>query len=61
MNKLQGKTALITGASRGIGPYIARALTREGALVIGIARNEQKLQNIKKYPNRSNSHEMPSV
>ena len=41
MNKLQGKTALMTGASRGIGPYIARALTREGALVIGIARNEQ--------------------
>ena len=49
MNKLQGKTALITGASRGIGPYIARALSREGALVIGIARNEEKLQNIQKY------------
>ena len=37
MNVLQGKTALITGASRGIGSYIARALSREGALVIGIA------------------------
>jgi len=46
MNILQGKIALITGTSRGIGPYIARALSREGALVIGISRNEEKLQNI---------------
>ena len=45
MNILQGKIALITGTSRGIGPYIARALSREGALVIGISRNEEKLQN----------------
>ncbi|MEU1289220.1 SDR family NAD(P)-dependent oxidoreductase [Kitasatospora sp. NPDC005856] len=36
--KLTGKTALITGASRGIGLAIARALSAEGVRVIGAAR-----------------------
>ena len=49
MNILEGKIALITGASRGIGSYIARALSREGALVIGIARNKEKLINLQKH------------
>ena len=34
MGKLEGKTVLITGASRGIGLAIARALDREGAKLI---------------------------
>ncbi|WP_329741726.1 glucose 1-dehydrogenase [Dyella sp. A6] len=33
MNKLQGKTALVTGASKGIGAAIARALAAEGAAI----------------------------
>jgi len=33
MNKLQGKTALVTGASKGIGAAIAKALAAEGAAV----------------------------
>ncbi|MEV0529991.1 SDR family oxidoreductase [Streptomyces sp. NPDC050439] len=33
MGRLTGKTALVTGASRGIGRGIARRLAREGALV----------------------------
>ena len=48
MKILKGKTALVTGASRGIGPYIARALSGEGASVIGIARNKEKLKDIEK-------------
>lgn len=35
---LQGKTAVVTGASRGIGLAVVRALTAEGARVVGAAR-----------------------
>jgi 3-hydroxy acid dehydrogenase / malonic semialdehyde reductase len=35
---LEGKTAIVTGASSGIGAAIAKALMREGALVVGGAR-----------------------
>jgi NAD(P)-dependent dehydrogenase (short-subunit alcohol dehydrogenase family) len=37
---LRGKTALVTGTSRGIGPAIARALAKEGARVLCHARVE---------------------
>ena len=36
--QLTGKLALVTGASRGIGLAAARALTEEGATVVGAAR-----------------------
>ena len=41
---LSGQTAIVTGASRGIGKSIALALGKAGAKVACIARNEEKLK-----------------
>jgi NADP-dependent 3-hydroxy acid dehydrogenase YdfG len=41
---LEGKTAIVTGASSGIGAAIARALAREGARVAGGARRLDRLE-----------------
>ena len=41
MGTLQGKTAIVTGASRGIGKVIATAYAREGARVVVAARTEE--------------------
>jgi NAD(P)-dependent dehydrogenase (short-subunit alcohol dehydrogenase family) len=43
MGKLDGKTVLITGASRGIGRAISEAFDREGARLILVARNRKPL------------------
>ena len=40
--KLEGKVAIVTGASRGIGKAIALALAREGADVVVAARTEEE-------------------
>ncbi|MCH8103515.1 MAG: SDR family oxidoreductase [Chloroflexi bacterium] len=39
--RLQGKIAIITGASRGLGQYCAVQYAREGAIVVVAARTEQ--------------------
>ena len=41
---LQGKHAIVTGGSRGIGKAIARELAREGADVAIVARNKADLE-----------------
>ena len=44
MSSLGGKTAVVTGASRGIGAGIAEALGSHGVRVALVARNEAKLK-----------------
>jgi 3-oxoacyl-[acyl-carrier protein] reductase len=43
---LAGKVSLVTGASRGIGRAVARALAAEGALVVVGARDEGRLSEV---------------
>jgi NAD(P)-dependent dehydrogenase (short-subunit alcohol dehydrogenase family) len=42
--KLQGRVAIITGASSGVGYETARLLAREGAVVVASARRRDKLE-----------------
>lgn len=46
MQMLQGKTAIITGASAGIGEAIAGKFARQGANVVLIARNRGPLEKV---------------
>ncbi len=44
--KLDGKIALVTGASRGIGYAVSLAFAREGAHVVAVARTEGGLEEL---------------
>ncbi len=53
MGRLEGKTAVVTGGSRGLGKAIVKALAGEGAKVWAVARNEANLAKLR--------DEMPDV
>lgn len=44
--RLQGRTALITGASSGLGKHFAEVLSREGASVVVAARRKDRLDRL---------------
>ncbi|MDI9631986.1 MAG: SDR family NAD(P)-dependent oxidoreductase, partial [Acidobacteriota bacterium] len=46
MLRLDGRTALVTGASQGIGEEIARTLSAQGARVVLAARGIERLERI---------------
>jgi NADP-dependent 3-hydroxy acid dehydrogenase YdfG len=43
---LEGKTAIVTGVTSGIGEAVADRLLRAGARVVGVARNAEKLTTL---------------
>lgn len=47
MTTLRGKTVLLTGASRGIGRVIARAVAAEAATVVCVARSQRGLDDLR--------------
>ena len=53
---IEGKTALITGASRGIGEAICQELSREGANIIAVSRSANSLEDMIDRLPKKNKH-----
>jgi NAD(P)-dependent dehydrogenase (short-subunit alcohol dehydrogenase family) len=61
MFPLKGKTALITGASRGIGKAIAKGFAKAGADLVLVSRNTKSLGNVSKEISRIGRKALPIV
>ena len=46
MKRLEGKVAIVSGASRGIGRAIALEMAKEGAQVVAVARSSEQLDGL---------------
>ena len=51
MLRVEGKVAIITGASRGIGKSVAQEISKSGAHVVCVSRSEDDLLKISKKLN----------
>lgn len=58
MQRLQGKTAIVTGASRGIGYAIAERIVAEGGRVVITARKQEALEDAAASLNRQGGSEV---
>ena len=52
MKNLRGRTAILTGASKGIGVHVARALAKQGTNLVLAARSVNALEEVRKAVER---------
>ncbi|MEZ2044231.1 SDR family NAD(P)-dependent oxidoreductase, partial [Staphylococcus aureus] len=60
MTELNGRVAIITGASSGIGAATAKALEKQGVKVVLAGRSHDKLNTLAKDMNEDNIHIVPT-
>ncbi|WP_432453140.1 MULTISPECIES: SDR family oxidoreductase [unclassified Agarivorans] len=58
---IQDKTVLLTGASGGIGKAIAKQLSEQGARLLLVARNQQKLEALRQSLSAPERHQSLSI